>query len=438
MTAARRRDLILAAVLLALLATQLAAFRWGVLTPDTIEQYGQALTGTYDDWHPPVTAWLWRLLIRLHKGSAPILLFDVALYWSGIGLIARHRLHHRGWPAAALIIFVAALPIPFGQMGALLKDPLLAALCLLATGLILSKWRRAAILPLALATATRFNALFATVPLLVALLPAAAFTTPIRRILAVAAATASLATSAWLIDDVYLRPRHSQPVYSLITFDLAGIAAHGGRNPFPSLAPADATRLVAQCYTPGLFNPHDTPACDTVGDGLAEYAQRRRLCPTEIWFRAIAAQPLPWLRHRFAHLARNWRVTLDGVPQDAVYAMSEPNPYGLRFTPNPLTRIVVGAAQAMANSPFGRPVTWIVIALILVPLSGRLASRPIIRALAASAILYGGAYALISVAPDLRYNLWTILAAMLATAFALGDLLDRRSATNPSPILPVS
>ncbi|MDB5687787.1 MAG: hypothetical protein JWR77_2376, partial [Rhizorhabdus sp.] len=36
-----------------------------------------------------------------------------------------------------------------------------------------------------------------------------------------------------------------------------------------------------------------------------------------------------------------------------------------------------------------------------------------------SALLYGGAYAAVSVAPDLRYNLWTMLAVMIGGCAAI-------------------
>ena len=43
-----------------------------------------------------------------------------------------------------------------------------------------------------------------------------------------------------------------------------------------------------------------------------------------------------------------------------------------------------------------------------------LSGSPLPRLVALSALLYGCGYAVASVAPDLRYNLWTMLAAMLA------------------------
>ena len=75
-----RRPRLLLALLCGLLAlVQLGAFRWGVITPDSAVQYGQALSGRYDDWHPPVTAFLWRQLLHLAPGGAPFLLLDLLL-----------------------------------------------------------------------------------------------------------------------------------------------------------------------------------------------------------------------------------------------------------------------------------------------------------------------------------------------------------------------
>ena len=119
---------------------------------------GRRLPGRYDDWHPPATAWLWRQLMPLGSGTAPVLLFDCALYWAGVGTIAE-VLRRRGRPIAmAAALLIAAAPIPFGQMGAILKDPLLAACCLLAGALILVRHRAAtavAVVLLVFASATR-------------------------------------------------------------------------------------------------------------------------------------------------------------------------------------------------------------------------------------------------------------------------------------------
>ena len=418
----------LALLCIALALVQLYAFHWGVITPDSVVQYGQALSGRYDDWHPPVTAWLWRQLLRLGPGGAPFLLLDVALYWGAIGLIADSLRARHGWRAAVLPILLALLPIPFGQVGAILKDPLMACLMLMAAALLVRRaaggpaWLAAVAVPLILiAAATRINALFAALPLLLLVLPARWTASPLRLSAAATASLALLLASNWAINEAMLRPSHSHPLYSLINFDLAGIVAQGGGNGYPGLSDAQARAATAHCYTPRLYGGGDEPGCTMAEDSLAEHVSRTGDSPIGIWLNAVIASPAAYARHRLAHLDWNWRFLLREVPGDAVYLMSQPNELGLRFTPNGATRTIVKASMWLAWSPLGRPATWLAVALGLMIAAPGLPSRRIVAALAASALCYGGAYALISVAPDLRYNLWTMLAVLVGLAIALPE-----------------
>jgi hypothetical protein len=139
----------------------------------------------------------------------------------------------------------------------------------------------------------------------------------------------------------------------------------------------------------------------------------------------IAQHPLPWLRHRLAHLDRNWRFLVADVPDDAVYIMQTPdNDLGLSYRASPAATAIYRAASLLAASPLGRPATWLAVAAGLLALSASLRCRAAVVALTLSALLYGGAYGVVSVASDLRYNLWTMLAAALALALAAGDLRD--------------
>jgi hypothetical protein len=415
------------ALIACLAGLQLYAFRWGVITPDTVDQYGQALTGQYDDWHPPITTWIWRQLLRIWAGSAGYLVFDLLVYWSAIFIIA-HAMARRGWMGAILVIAVAAAPIPFGQMGAILKDPLLASFCLLASALIIANRRD--ILPLnaaagiliVMASAMRFNAPFATMPLLIALLPPRWVSGPVRLVSIVIIAVPALMLSSWTINVAALKPHRSEPIFSLVNFDLAGIVAYGGGNVYPQLGSSDAVRLTRNCYDDRLYNPSNTMLCNIVEDSLMDFSHRTGNGALRIWLAGVMHARLPYLHHRLAHLNWNWRFLLRDVPKDAFYMMSEPNDLGLKFTPNPITKTILGAARAMAWSPFGRPITWLAVALGLLVIAPVLPSSRHINMLSCSALGYGLAYVFVSVAPDMRYNLWTIIAAMLAAAVALSDL----------------
>ena len=66
----------------------LAAFWPGLMTWDSVRQYDQALSGEFDDWHPPAMEWLWRLLVPIHQGPLLMFLLQVALLWVGVALLA--------------------------------------------------------------------------------------------------------------------------------------------------------------------------------------------------------------------------------------------------------------------------------------------------------------------------------------------------------------
>src|SRR5437016_233932 len=51
--------------------------------PDSQSQYAQAVAGQFDDWHPPLMAWLWSILRLLADGDAPMFCFQVVCYWVG-------------------------------------------------------------------------------------------------------------------------------------------------------------------------------------------------------------------------------------------------------------------------------------------------------------------------------------------------------------------
>jgi hypothetical protein len=272
-----------------------------------------------------------------------------------------------------------------------------------------------------IASATRFNATFAAAPLLLLLVPRRWLRSSPRVGLALGGVALLLAATGWLINGVALRPHRSSPIFSLVNFDLAGIVAHGGGNAYPSLSAADAARFTAHCYEPRQYGARDNAGCTRPEDSLAEHANRRHVGAIGIWLGAVVHAPLPYIAHRLGHLNWNWRFLVTEIPNDAVFVMSQPNDLGLHFTKTHLASAFGIAGKVMAWSPLGRPASWLCIAIGLLIVAPTLPSRHYINAIAASALLYGCAYAAVSVAPDLRYNFWTMLAVMIGLAVALAD-----------------
>ena len=96
-----------------------AAFWPGSMTNDSITQYGQALTRNFNDWHPPVMAWLWSFLLPLNNGPAPMLCFHLAMLLTACFIMSSDK--GRNGPQWAWL-FIPLLPWISGISGAIWKD----------------------------------------------------------------------------------------------------------------------------------------------------------------------------------------------------------------------------------------------------------------------------------------------------------------------------
>lgn len=61
----------------------------GLLSPDPIVQFYQALTSCYNDWHPPIMAFLWKKLFDVFKIPSILYYFHLALFLIGTLLIIK-------------------------------------------------------------------------------------------------------------------------------------------------------------------------------------------------------------------------------------------------------------------------------------------------------------------------------------------------------------
>jgi hypothetical protein len=426
-----------AALAAALLGFAMLALFWpGIAMFDSLNQYGQILSGNYDDWHPPAMARLWSAFTAAGwHGQAPMFLLQVVLYWTGLGLIAEALARQGARVAAGAVLLLGILPPIAGWQDAVLKDGQMAGALLAATGIAgwwrlqdrpLARWAAGLVgLLLLYATLVRINAVFATVPLAFGLLGAGSWK-PVRHGVSMLAAMVAVLEAMPVINHAVLRASASDVGRSLPIYDLAGIAHHAGPEAVPVL-PAGTWRAAEakQCIRPLLWDPLGD-RCDFVADGLAEAVPGRKL--TTVWIAAIAQHPLAYAAHRLAHWNATmrwlvpWRFPLAEPQWD-----SEPNTLGLG-SPSPRTAPFQRIAGVLAESPAGAPIVWLVAALAVLALGWRRTDgrSRLAVALALSAALTELAFLLISVAADYRYHLWAMLATGLAVALVAGTGLPRR------------
>ena len=431
----------LLAVALVAVSIGLSLSYWpGVMTWDTVRQYGQALSGRFDDWHPPLMEWFWRKLLPLGSGPAPMLLLQLGVYAAGWGLLAGWAVKARR-PVLAVALAAASLaPIFVALMATVVKDSLMAALLLPAVGLLALRregrdWpmRVLAVALIVLACGLRFNAFPAAAPLVVALLPERLRRTPLRLAAAGLAAMALLAPATPVANHL-LKAARSGVEVALVNYDLGGVTEYGGKSVFPPLPDVDDP--VAEnhrCYDRSRWDTYaDWSGVDcAVGfEALTAAFKAQGIKPTRYWLQAVLGHPLAYAEHRLGHFNVNVRFLVKAdfdrqPPADSnrpVHDQSVENPWGYRTTPNPVLNTVDALALFQAQTPLGWPIFWMALAGGIVTLASRLPSRHLVLPLALSSLLYGLGYGVASVSSELRYHLWTMMAALLAAIVTAADL----------------
>ncbi|URD61040.1 hypothetical protein M8312_00525 [Sphingomonas sp. KRR8] len=421
------------AALVGLLLTA-GAFWPGIMIDDARWQYQQSVDNAYEDWHPPIMAWLWRQLSLVLPGPGLMLALQLLLAWGGMALIGGWA-KRRGWKGAALGVVAAGfLPGALMLMGAVTKDCLMAGTLLAATGLLLwlqdvrtthAGWLlRTLIFALLLfAAALRFNAFLACLPLALAAVPASSLASWPRRI-----GAALLFSAAFLaVGPAVSSALHAEKTgvqQSLIIFDLGGITAFSGQNVFPDLGVRDPVAVNARCYDPYQWDTYSDWAkvpCPLGYDAIQPLVDDEDIDPKALWIDAIRHHPLAYAEHRLAHFNQATYFLIRHSPGNTGWLTSVDNPWHYQVTPNPVLDAVGTADRLVLKTPLGWPIIWL--ALALAALVGALALRvrgPAL-ALAASAFLYGSGYLLVGVATGMRYQLWTWFAAIIAALFVWAE-----------------
>jgi hypothetical protein len=400
---------------------------------DSVNQYRQALTGAYVDWHPPVMARLWALLLWSGGGQAPMFVVQAALYWLGLGLLAT-RLARIGEPGVAVtVLLIGAWPPFAGWEGAVIKDCQMASALVAAVGLVgwwrlderkLPAWAVAVVAGLiAYATLVRANAVFATVPLAFALFAGWNWRYLAWRIAAIGVLTVAVLVALPVVNQRLFGAKPSAIARSLPAFDLAGIVHRVGPGAVPLLPAAEWEKMEARhCARPMLWDPLDDGArCEFIPHALAAKLHDRSFYA--LWAETILRHPGAYASHRLAH----WNATMRWFvpfhfPLSIPPAGSEPNDLGLRSASKAADRYD-GFAGMLTNSPLGAPILGLAIAIVVLALARpeRSAGQRLAIALALSCVAMELSFLVVSVSSDWRYHLWSMLAAALALVLLLRE-----------------
>ncbi|MBI3438638.1 MAG: hypothetical protein HY054_08330 [Proteobacteria bacterium] len=400
----------------------------GIFTPDSLNQFSQAQSGEFEDWHPPIMAALWSLLLHIHDGPEPLFFVHLSLFWGGVWAVS-DTLVAKGARCAVLLPLIGLAPFVFNYLGLLWKDVALASAWLFAAGVAFRgfAWRGrlcwleyAAILPAFVYGAlVRGNSIFAAAPLALYLLNIDVFS---RRIWPQVAACllipALLLAGASVFNSRIVQAEAQHPEDSLFLFDLVGISHQTHTNLVPGPWTPEQARRIPDCYAPDKWDHVGMGPCRFFTQTLDDRELWGGPAISHAWISAMAQHPVQYAAHRltFTNLMMRW---LGPIPVHDAFMESEMTDPRHMHHPNPLFRFYEVISNALSSTPLFRPYLWLLLsgsALVLAWFATDSPQRRFAAAIAASAFIYLATYVIFGVASDFRYAYWTIVGACVALA----------------------
>jgi hypothetical protein len=423
----------------------------GLYTIDSIVQLGQARTGQYSDWHPPMMAGVWSFLIFLTGSFSSLFWAQLCLYSAGLMLWAYAFWNTRLWGALIGLVVLSWSPFLLNFAGVVWKDVEMAFSLLVAFGIVAiahirgRSWAIISIFALPFivyATGARHNALPAALPLFFMMIW---FSCEIPRswricmsvVGTIAAAAAVFGTVYWISYD-YLGAKKQYPGQYIALYDLAGLSVRTNTDLIPTEAKAkdfSMERLVA-AYKPfaGDFLFYEPPVLQTSRDPNTIAAVRR------VWLSEILEHPVVYLTHRWDLFRSLLRIGESGPffafvdAADSDKALRSIGEIGEKLPWSSVASALLGSMFTFANehTPFFMGWFWAISLLAVTLVAGFLTAcsrqKPLARmslCLSCSGILYMLPYFFVVPTSDFRYLYWCVVSTSVAGVIVFGIAAER-------------
>jgi hypothetical protein len=408
-------------------AFDVAAFWPGQMSFDSAYAWWQARGGTATDIAPPVLIDLWRVCDAIVEGPGLVFALHLALFWSGLALIADAVAATR-WRAVALMLAVALTPVTWLLRAHVWTDVgLFSALVLVAGALAQAQaterraWIAVALPALFYAGAVRFNALPAVLPFAFWI---GGLVARSRVRIAFVAAVAFFGTAAFASIVNAQVDRHVPLWTATAEWDLAAISIATGEMLLPPfmIGPGLTVDELSHAFRHWSNVPMLQGTTHGMRDPFTEdYTPEQLATLRAAWIDAIRMHPRAWLAQKSRQAVALLDVHDADWPRELVYVDEE-----VQYRDNPpvarnrsaLHVALMRAAERLRTTRVLAGSPYLLIGLVALPFAWRrrkeLAGSVALIALA-SAWLYLVPMLPIAAA-ELRYLGWPCVASVLAAA----------------------
>lgn len=424
----------------------------GQMTQDSWDHLTEARKGVFTDGHPPSINLVFRWADYVLAGPFLMLVLQSVPLLIGLYLIARQAFAARpaAWATFGLFVF----PPVMVPMAVIWKDSLMAGFLALGLGGLLGerpRWVRILALgALFVASAVRYNAFAATLPVIVLLF---AWRPDLRRLWRYA-----IAAGAWLAITLAAVGTNKlltdKPMYiwhsSLAVHDIVGTLTYVDADYSDAeleqllagtdlLVHRDIHRTMRALYTPKDFLPIINDAKLALWalpiNGVTPAPEAVREAVARAWWNVITAHAGAYARHRLAVTGTVLSLGSARVPgaitrRDAfrwpAYVHDMGQGTGWSKLQGKWTRLLTWIWR---NTPIFVPWIYVLVSLVVIPLARR--HRDVL-AILSSGLVFESTLVLLAPSPDYRYSHWMVIAACLAVTV----MTARRSRSERRPAAP--
>jgi hypothetical protein len=423
-----RLAICVAAALVGVIVT-VASFYPGYMSTDSLAQFSDARTGTYDSGHPAIMSAVWSVLNRIVPGPLGMLLLHNLVFWVSLSLVV--YLARIGSAAAgALILAIGLFPPNFIMLAQIWKDVGMGATLLSAYALLLLADRKqsrtlviAGLGSLFYPLAVRYNGALAVLPLAIwgGCIATRVFSGGIRKSLIGGVGLGVAAFLLLLIMSVTTNRtltggRATYPIQTILSHDLAGISVRSDAFLMPRYVVSEVPTMNLEVLKT-TYSPH-----------LDSIFWRRDSLPTFPWVddeERFSQLLFAWTSTVPTHLpqyfAHRWDVFRSqmsiGTPRVCYpYALGiQENEWGLTVLRSPLNLKVMEIINSLEHGLLFRGWFYLILVLavpfILAAVFRATAIQTIVLGL--SGAMYALGYLFVGQGCEFRFMWWPVLVTVL-------------------------